>query len=318
MVIIISDISVKVISKFYQNLNDFAIKKGNCYWILRKLSDKLTAVTVFFPALKNVLYLRQPVIPGITIGINCLDEDVFLKLRGVQVERDWHSTSEEGVGVTKQCKLNIYINITRKRGSSPSDPLKVPSAKFFLRYSQQSIDFHKCWAWGVTCSHCTSIPCPFASHSSFLVPSQSLRWDPVWLSSPAPLHSALDAAAWAHPWARYIRYFLYVFAQKAVFILLDPLCWVGIISVLWGKTHSGLSVLPSVHKYRRSKENAHTCLWTNTHQFMFLSLSCNFYSIAVKNFSAWLFLKGYQLAQWSFGNSGGSETCDSQMLRLGW
>lgn len=83
-------------------------------------------------------------IPDITIGINCLDADVFLKPRGV--ESDWHSTSEEGVGVTKQCKFNIYINITRKQGSSPSDPLKVPSAKFFLRYSQQSIDFHKCWA----------------------------------------------------------------------------------------------------------------------------------------------------------------------------
>ena len=113
----------------------------------------------------------------------------------MQVGRDWHSVSEEDAantaslqaaqGVPKQCKFNIYTNITRKWGSSPSESLTVPSAKFFLRYLQQSIDFHKCWARCVTCSHHTSLPCPFASQGSFLVPSWSPRWEPVWLLLPS-------------------------------------------------------------------------------------------------------------------------------------
>lgn len=180
------------------------------------------------------------------------------------MERDWCSASEEDAadtaslqpaqGVPKQCKFNIYSNITRKGGSFPSEPFKIPTAKFFIRYLQWNIDFSQ-----MLSQRChLQLPHP-ASHVPLppRAPSWGLWWDQSGSRSPALLGTALDAAVWSHPWALYITYFLYFFAQKVVLILLDHPCWFGIISMLWGKLCSGLSVLLPVRKYLWSKESTH-------------------------------------------------------------
>lgn len=154
------------------------------------------------------------------------------------MERDRHCASEDDAanaaslqpvqGGPKQCKFNAHINIANKQGSSPLESLKVPSAKFFFRYLQESIDFLKCWARGVTCSHCNSLPVSLCLAG--LLPHHCGGNHQLSFSSIAWLRSG--CCCLHSPPARHNRYFLYVFAQKAVFVLLVPLCWVRIISVL--------------------------------------------------------------------------------------
>lgn len=91
--------------------------------------------------------------------------------------------------------------------------------------------------------------------------------------SPALLGSAPEAAAWTHSWVHHIRYFLHVLARKVGFVLLDSLCWVRIISTLWGKTGAGLFVLPSVHKHQWSTENAPEYLLASPWFCLFTAIS---------------------------------------------
>lgn len=77
-------------------------------------------------------------------------------------------------------------------------------------------------------------------------------------------------------------------------------------------------LFPSVCPKTPMEKGECTHVPVNKYLPMFLSLYHTFCTIAVKNFTVWLSLKGPQLVQQSFGNSGESETRNSQMLRLGW